>query len=428
MAECIRTLVHHARTTGVRLIQWNPYLQGVFAACRPIEAMPSNTVHIDAVIAGGGIAGLWLLNVLRSRGYSAILLEAESLGGAQTLASQGIIHGGIKYTFAGALTPASEALSRAPARWRACLEGNGEVDLRGLRPLSHHCFLFAGGTLGKLTAFFASKALHGRVERLNRPDFPEALRDNAFRGPVYRLEDFVLDTGALIARLSTMASGSIYRHALYPDACTLNRTMRIRLADRTLSANRLILAAGAGNEALLEGLGLSGVPMQRRPLHQVTVRQPDLPMLFGHWLGGIEPAEPRMTITSHWPGTGPARSGPLWYLGGQIATNGVARNGEVQRRHAKRELEACFPWMDWSRAAFETLRIDRAEPLQQAGLRPDHAFATASGACIVCWPTKLTLVPDLADRVLSLLPPPEHPPPDRLDLPAAGLGQAPWET
>ena len=395
---------------------------------RPSKAMPSDSLHIDTVIAGGGIAGLWLLNVLRSRGYSAVLLEADRLGGAQTLASQGIIHGGIKYALGGALTPASEAMRQAPGRWRACLEGTGEVDLRGLEPASEYFHLFAGaGALGRLTAFFASKALRGRVERLDRPDFPAALRDDAFRGTVYRLEDFVLDAVALIERLGELASGSAYRHTLIPDACTLGQAVRIRLADKTLFANRLILAAGAGNEALLEGLGLNRVAMQRRPLHQVIVRHPDLPPLFGHWLAGGERTEPGLTITSHYDGSQSGRCRPLWYIGGQLATNGVEQHAIAQCQQAKLELEACFPWMDWSRAAFESRRIDRAEPRQPAGLRPDHAFAEACGSCIVCWPTKLTLVPDLADRVLSLMPPPEYPPPDQLDLPAAGLGQPPWE-
>lgn len=37
----------------------------------------------DIVIFGGGVAGLWLLNAVRSAGYQAILFEKESLGGAQ---------------------------------------------------------------------------------------------------------------------------------------------------------------------------------------------------------------------------------------------------------------------------------------------------------------------------------------------------------
>ena len=50
----------------------------------------------DIIIFGGGIAGLWLLNRLHNEGYQAILLETEALGGSQTIASQGIIHGGLK--------------------------------------------------------------------------------------------------------------------------------------------------------------------------------------------------------------------------------------------------------------------------------------------------------------------------------------------
>ena len=66
-------------------------------------------------------------------------------------------------------------------------------------------------------------------------------------------------------------------------------------------------------------------------------------------------------------------------------------------------------------------------PASRRVFGPTTHSPTACGSCIVCWPTKLTLVPDLADRVLSLMPPPEYPPPDQLDLPAAGLGQPPWK-
>ncbi len=31
-----------------------------------------NSVRVDVAIVGGGIAGLWLLNLLRARGYSAV--------------------------------------------------------------------------------------------------------------------------------------------------------------------------------------------------------------------------------------------------------------------------------------------------------------------------------------------------------------------
>ena len=56
-----------------------------------------NRIRVDVVIVGGGIAGLWLLNLLRSRGYGAVLIERSAFGDGQTICSQGMIHGGLKY-------------------------------------------------------------------------------------------------------------------------------------------------------------------------------------------------------------------------------------------------------------------------------------------------------------------------------------------
>ena len=55
----------------------------------------TNGMELDVVIFGGGAAGLWLLDVLREAGFGVLLLEADRLGTGQTIASQGIIHGGL---------------------------------------------------------------------------------------------------------------------------------------------------------------------------------------------------------------------------------------------------------------------------------------------------------------------------------------------
>ena len=95
----------------------------------------------DIVIFGGGIAGLWLLNSLREAGYQAILFERHTIGGGQTLASQGIIHGGLKYALQGSLTGAAQAIAAMPERWRQCLAGEGDMDLRGTRVLCEHYYM-----------------------------------------------------------------------------------------------------------------------------------------------------------------------------------------------------------------------------------------------------------------------------------------------
>ena len=89
----------------------------------------------DIVIFGGGIAGLWMLKRLHLAGYQAILLEKDQLGAGQTLASQGIVHGGLKYALSGNLGKAANTISDMPSRWRNCLAGNDVLDLSGVRVL-----------------------------------------------------------------------------------------------------------------------------------------------------------------------------------------------------------------------------------------------------------------------------------------------------
>ena len=62
--------------------------------------------------------------------------------------------------------------------------------------------------------------------------------------------------------------------------------------------------------------------------------------------------------------------------------------------------------MDLKDAEWAALPIERAEPKQRNFNRPDKAFAGVTknhSNVIVAWPTKLTLCPNLADEVISLL-------------------------
>ena len=78
-------------------------------------------LDVPLLIFGGGVAGLWLMHEAARRNVPALLLESEALGTGQTIASQGIIHGGLKYTLTGNLTGAAKAIAEMPGRWRACL-------------------------------------------------------------------------------------------------------------------------------------------------------------------------------------------------------------------------------------------------------------------------------------------------------------------
>src|SRR5690606_14074820 len=102
-------------------------------------------VQVDVAILGGGVVGLWTLARLRSLGYSCVVLEAHALGAAQSLASQGIIHGGVKYALTGAASKASRAIAEMPAIWNACLRGEGVIDLSAATTLAEHQHLWTSG-------------------------------------------------------------------------------------------------------------------------------------------------------------------------------------------------------------------------------------------------------------------------------------------
>jgi glycerol-3-phosphate dehydrogenase len=362
-------------------------------------------VETDITIIGGGIAGLWLLNSLRNQGYNAILLEKGQLGSDQTIASQGMIHGGIKYTLRGRLTGSSESIADMPGRWRACISDGEGMDLRGVKVLSDHYYMWSDDRVtSKLAAFFGSKALRGRVTRLPRQSYPSAFDSDHFNGALYQLDDLVLDVPSLLDCLSRKSAGWIFKlDTSNPRSLVMNGESSIRhiicSTDLTIRSSRYIFAAGAGNADLLHQAGMHAPGTQRRPLHQVVVKHRFPHPVYAHCVNMMSGAKPRLTITTH-----PTSDGSqVWSLGGELAESGVSRNREEQISFAMSELATTLPWINLDQAEWQTFRIDRAEPKNQGGLRPDNSYAESAGNIIVTWPIKLTLTPNLADSVSQIL-------------------------
>lgn len=358
--------------------------------------------HYDTLIVGGGIAGLWLANRLHSAGYNCLLLEHKALASDQTLASQGMIHGGVKYALTGALTGASETIADMPAHWRNCLVGRGDVNLQGVPVLSDHFYMWASRSItSRLTTFLASKALRGRVDKVAPNDYPALLKAANQHFDLYKLVDMVLDVPAVVDKLARNLNGRCKRihwsqASLRQDAGQAS----IVADDFSLSARRIIFTAGKGNQTLLQQLGANTPAQQLRPLHQVMVKHKQPFPFHGHCLGADK--TPRLTLSSH-----RALDGDwVWYLGGQLAEAGIERDPAQQIAAAKAELASLMPWVDLSQAQWRTLKVDRAEPEQPNRLRPDNAFASrvpGLANVYVGWPTKLTLAPNLATEILELL-------------------------
>ena len=363
----------------------------------------TQAIALDVVIFGGGVAGLWLLNRLRNRGYNVALLESQALGTGQTRYAQGIIHGGTKYALTGKLTDSADAVARMPVIWRECLDGKGEIDLSGVKLLSSHQYLWSTTSIGsRMAGFFASKLMRSRTVVLNFEERPLLFRDEHFRGQVYRLDEPVLDTASLIEMLAAPHRNTILKFD-FDSGLTLDpqRPGKLELvADGNrlvIDARCLVLTAGKGNGELLKRLGRESPAMQLRPLQMVLVRG-ELPEgVYAHCLGAS--TNPRITITTHRDNTGRT----VWYLGGQLAEEGVGRDAQTQIKAAQQELAQLFHWIDLSDCQWATLSIDRAEPSQPDGGRPADAFAELNDGVITAWPTKMAMAPRLADQVEQLL-------------------------
>jgi len=82
----------------------------------------------------------------------------SALGAGQTIASQGILHGGLKYSLSGLLEPSSRAVADMPARWNASLRGQTAPDLRDVRVLSPCCYLWRTQSLRSRAGLLAAQA------------------------------------------------------------------------------------------------------------------------------------------------------------------------------------------------------------------------------------------------------------------------------
>jgi glycerol-3-phosphate dehydrogenase len=364
-------------------------------------------VETDIAILGGGVSGLWLLNRLRQLGYTAILLESGALGGGQTHKAQGIIHGGTKYALQGSVTAATQAIADMPAVWQQCLAGKGDVDLSLVPVLSQHQYLFSTNKLaGKVAGFFATMALQGSVTQLARDAYPAVFQDTRFKGLVYALHEMAIDTHVLVRELVKPNQDVIFKidplcdDDLQVDAAG-NVTSLVVHAARSeqiqVKAKKYIFAAGSGNEFFLKKLPQKEFAAQRRPLHMVMMKTDFAHPVFAHCLGMA--AVPRITITTHRAHDGKY----VWYMGGQIAEEGVKFDSAKQVEIARRELQDIFSWLDFSSAEFASFIVDRAEPMQPGGKRPDSSYLKEIGNAIVAWPTKMALAPKLADEIIACL-------------------------
>lgn len=364
-------------------------------------------MKVDVVVLGGGIGGLWSLARLRKAGYHAILIESGRLGGMQSLASQGMIHGGQRYALQGTSNGHSTMLKDLPDVWNRCLAGDGELDLSNVTLLADSQLMWSPGALtDRVAAFFASKVMQSEVNSIKRTSWPKGLVDNCGRaGAVYKLNEVVVDCNSLFLELAHVCAPWCYHGTAVEFIRDGSHITGITVKGggaanddgdlTTIHAGAFVSAAGLGNEQIRDMIGADHVKTQRRPLKQIYVKGAPFE-LFAHCI--TTDPRPRATITTHYT----SRGERLWYMGGLVGVYGVDKSDVDAISFARDEMRALFPKVDWSNAEWAALSVDRAEPKVESGFLPDGpALVEATHNFLFAWPTKMTFAPALAQDVVS---------------------------
>ncbi len=350
----------------------------------------------DIVIFGAGIAGLWTFNRLKSLGYDILLLEKETIGCGQTIASQGIIHSGLKFSLAGKVNKLAKSISAMPDLWREALNGdkNGKagVDLSSAKvAATSQQLLIPSGFMGGLTKLVAQRALGNNVHDIPHNEWSDDIKSSGFKGSVVFMDEPVLNIPSVLRALAQPYKSSVKQ---LPQEYA-NKPFEF-LKENNINAKQIIFTGAASNHELAKHYGHDkGLETQARPLLQGMIKNAPFP-LFAHLVGTSD--KPVASITTHETSDGSL----VWYLGGGVAERKKEDDPKDVYKAAIKAFKSYLPNIDFSQIEWGVLPIDRIEGKSKTdSWMPDTPTIHHTDEALYCWPTKLTFAPMLADLILE---------------------------
>ncbi len=376
----------------------------------------------DVVIFGAGIAGLWTFHRLKRLGYDVLLLEKEFIGGGQTIASQGIIHSGLKFTLVGKVNKLAKSISKMPQRWRASLEGNGDVDIQSaVVNAQSQNLLIPAGFMGGIKALITQKTLGETAHEIPIDQWPEDIKKSGFRGSIIFMDELVLNIPTVIRALAEPYRNSIKKLTLQQAACPMEF-----LEENDIKTQYVVLTSAASNHEIAKHYGhAKGLETQKRPLMQAMLKPAPFP-LFAHFVGKTD--KPVASVTTHETENGTL----VWYLGGGVAERKKEDDPKNLYKDMIESLKKYLPACDFSKIEWAELTIDRIEGESKTDhWMPNTPTIHRVDNVLYCWPTKLTFAPLLSDMILNEIEKrnitPSQKETDFSFLPSVDYATAPWD-
>lgn len=347
------------------------------------------------IIVGSGIAALWCANHLQSLGHDVVVLEKQEIGCGQTIFSQGMIHGGAKYSLDGQLSKSTISISDMPHIWRNALDGIGYVDLSNSVKITDFQFLWSSANAAsKLLSFFGSKVMSSKMKSITPSDH-DLFSSDKFKGSLFKLNEPVVDVQTVLENLANNLDNSILNLEVKKIEFRSDNSVDVVTNKDVINCDEVVLAAGEGNEKILQNSNINLFPMQLRPLAMGAVYLNNkIPDIFGHHLGVS--SRPSLTISTHY-----VNGDQVLYVGGDISESGVFLSDSEQKIKIKDSIKSALYWLDFDIKDIKILRINRAEARNHNLIKPDTFFCEKYKKAIICWPTKLAFAPLLSESVIT---------------------------
>ena len=191
-----------------------------------------------------------------------MLLEKTALGAGQTIASQGMIHSGLKYALTGTVNDTARRIADTADEWVKSLKGQNSPDLSAATIMTQEQYVLTpksllGGIVSSLGGI-VSQQLFGKdkIEKaLDEKRWPGALKQTGFDGSVIAMREPVLDTQSVLAAFQNNLSAHIRK---LPDGelalTPLVDGIELHWGQQVIRCQQLISTSAAANEEYARNL------------------------------------------------------------------------------------------------------------------------------------------------------------------------------
>lgn len=356
-------------------------------------------MRLDAVIFGGSVAGLWLLDRLSREGHHVVLLESAAIGAGQPIGEQPILGSGTIVQPSLGSRQITKSHRGLRGVWRDALLGRITPNLTRTRLRADCCFLWQHGSLSSREC----QVPHGKELMDAIPmagdERPIALANVA--GPVGRLSDQIICPASLFNDLLNQYRDRILKfdvdrglqfHLVSPgEVEAILLTSSSNNVKLELRPRQVVFTAGHGNTQLRQMAGLNAEVLSSRQIHIVLARG-RLTELNSFCFDGDELMA---TVTTDIDYCGRT----VWQISGLLTEMSNLADSIALTHQVRSRLTHILPGVDLRSVEWSIYPLEQTEGLKDDATLSERIQVFCAGNVTTGCPTRMLLEPLLAEEI-----------------------------